>query len=273
VGKRLSCAPFAPGVPAAPNPKSVVGVVWPRCVGVFSPGGHPLGTPPENVFVTTFPVFVIFRRFLTPSRAVHTGTKPPPPAAPMQATRTHGPCTLPTGRLGLGDPPMVTNLLLACRTPVFHDLVRGRGVGEWKDGGQDRLATQALVARWEPDTGERQGEPGAASCTHRSRFRSGGPFSRFGTSTPPLKGTRCDAQGASRDPPRSCTPGGCSPPAADTMAGDGRPSKVMLDPVRQGTPCFARFRKGGRLRNVHTFAALSPPATDKKRGKGWQAET
>jgi hypothetical protein len=60
VGKRLCGAPFAPGVPTAPNPKSVVGVVWPRCVCVFSPGGHPLGTAPENVFLTTFRVLVIF---------------------------------------------------------------------------------------------------------------------------------------------------------------------------------------------------------------------
>jgi hypothetical protein len=42
----------------------------------------------------------------------------------------------------------------------------------------------------------------------------------------------------------------------------------MLDPVRQGTPCFARFRKNRRLRNVQSFAALSAPATDKKWGKG-----
>jgi hypothetical protein len=60
VAKRLSCAPFAPGVPTAPNPKSVVGVVWPRRVCVVSPGGHPLGTAPENVFLTTFRVLVIF---------------------------------------------------------------------------------------------------------------------------------------------------------------------------------------------------------------------
>jgi hypothetical protein len=159
----------------------------------------------------------------------------------MQATRTHGPCTLPTGRPGLGDPAMPANLPLACRTPVFHDLVPGRGVGEGQDGDQDRLATQAFVARWDPDTGERQGGPGAKACTHRSRPRSGGPFSRSGQSTPPWKGPRCDAQGAYHGPPRSCTPGGCSPPAADTTGGHRCPSKVMLDSVRQGTPCFCTF--------------------------------
>ncbi len=145
-------------------------------------------------------------------------------------------------------------------------------MGEGQDGGQDRLTTQAFVARWDPDTGERQGGPGAASCTHRSRFRCGGPFSRSGRSTPPSKGTRCDARGASRDPPRSCTPGGCSPPAADTTGGHGRPSKVMLHPVRQGTPCFARFRRPGRLRNVHDFAALSPSATTTMGGEGQKRE-
>ncbi len=50
---------------------------------------------------------------------------------------------------------MPTNLPFACQTPVFHDLVPGRGVGEGQDGDQDRLTTQAFVARWDPDTGER----------------------------------------------------------------------------------------------------------------------
>ena len=192
----------------------------------------------------------------------------------MQATRTHGPCTLPTGRPGLGDPPVVTNLPLACRTPVFHDLVTGRGVGEGQDGVQGRLTTQAFVARWDPDTGERQGGPGAKACTHRLRPRSGGPFSRSGQSTPPSKGTRCDARGASRDPPRLVTPGGCSPPAADATGGHGRPSKVPLDPVRQGTPCFARFRMERRFQRSSSGFCCAFGVCSNRMGQGaGQAET
>jgi hypothetical protein len=50
---------------------------------------------------------------------------------------------------------VATKLLLACQTPVFHDLVTGRGVGEGQDGVQGGLTTQAFVARWDPGTGER----------------------------------------------------------------------------------------------------------------------
>ena len=166
-------------------------MVWVGCVCVCSPGGRPLGTHPENVFLTTFRVFVIFARFFTPSCAVCNSTKAPPPSPCKQATRTHGPFTLPIGRPGLGDALVATNLPLACRTPVFHDLVTGRGMGEGQDGVQGGLTTQALVARWDPDTGERQGRRGAQSCTHRLRFRYLGPFSRSGQSTPPSKGARC----------------------------------------------------------------------------------
>jgi hypothetical protein len=158
---------------------------------------------------------------------------------------------------------VATNLLLTCRTPVFHDLVTGHRVGEGQDGVQGRLTTQAFVARWDPDTGERQGGPGAEACTHRSRPRSGGPFSRSGQSTPPWKGTRCDALGASRDLPRSCPSGSYSPPAADATGGHGRPSKVPLDPVRQGTPRFGRLVRG-RL----CEAALSRPAARRDGGVG-----
>jgi hypothetical protein len=137
----------------------------------------------------------------------------------MQAPHTLGPSTHPTETPGPGDPPTPTNTLLPSHTPIFHDLVTGQGVGDNHHGHHHGPATQALVARWDPDTGQKTGRAGRKSCTHRSRPRPRGPFPRFHETPPPSKDAPCGAWGASPDPPRPQAPGGCSSSAATTKGG------------------------------------------------------